>query len=267
VRRIAFNDLAQVQTVRTYTFDHSVEGWQFVTLPGYFSAPSSAHRDGALQITATSNYDNFGFWASPTTDLHIEANKLYRGRFTVSSNLTDLSKAPTVRFRLTTSNSQATRALEIISGTDGANSPGQEATTYDVYFFPPQHLVGTPNDRLVVGFDLMNFTPQDSSSATVALDSVSIESLDLPHCPSCRGNVPHPGHTRQAVRFSLRDRGSMSRRAILFCNGGKQNCPLQPKMRLKTVLQHAGERVSRCRCRAGQFRREPSGVGLRMPRV
>ena len=159
VQRIAFSDLAQAQAVRTYTFDYSVEGWQFVTLPGYFSSPRSAHRDGALQITATSNYDNFGFWASPTTDLHIEANKLYRGRFTVSSNLTDLTKVPTIRFRLSASNSQATRALEIISGTDGANSPGQDATTYDVYFFPPQHLVGTPNDGLIAAFDLLNFTP------------------------------------------------------------------------------------------------------------
>lgn len=180
VRRIAFDDLADAQTVRTYTFDQSVEGWQFAATPDYFSAPRSSHTNGALQITATSNTDNFGYWFIPTTGFPIEANKLYRGRFKVSSNLTDLAKVPTIRLRLSTINFQATRALEIVSSGDGAHSPGRVAKTYDMYFYPPQHLVGTPNGSLLAAFDLMNFISDDSPSATVALDSVALESLDLP---------------------------------------------------------------------------------------
>jgi hypothetical protein len=180
VRRIALDKLPQAETIRTYTFDRSTEGWQFVTVPDCFSTPRSGRSNGALQITATNNKDNFGYWFVLANDIHIEANKLYRGRFTVSTNITDKSKVPTVRCRLSSSNFQATRALEIMSGTDGANSPGQNATTYDVYFLPPQHLVGTPDDGLIIAFDMMNFTPQDSPSATVSLHSVSLQSLDIP---------------------------------------------------------------------------------------
>lgn len=165
--------LGTATSVASYTFDTTSEGWAFGTAPLAFGEPTSGSGAGALVLTATSNTSNFGFWTSPGV-APIEANKIYRATFMVSTNLTDPTTVPQARMRLFDTTSQMSGVLSIASSNTAESAPGTTATPYEVYLLPPDALAGT---NVGLAFDLLNFDPGDSATGSLLLDSVNLESF------------------------------------------------------------------------------------------
>ena len=69
--------------------------------------------------------------------------------------------------------------MKVISSVPGAEmSPTLEGRTYDLYFYPPQSLVGTDADSIIVAFDILNFDPSDAQTGALMLNSVLVESFN-----------------------------------------------------------------------------------------
>jgi hypothetical protein len=160
--------------IASYEFSTDEQGWTYHTVPGVFSEPNSAVVAGFLQIVSTDNSNNFGYWQSPDDAVPIAADHLYRARFRVLSDQTNLSLVPQIRVRTNSINLQQADYVRIDSSGGGEASPPASGATYDLYFVPPG------NDTYsTLAFDLLNFNPLDAPQATVSLDSVVVERFPL----------------------------------------------------------------------------------------
>lgn len=167
-----------------FSFNEDSLGWSFNTVPGVFTEPYGYWRDGQLVVKYSDNLNTFGSWSSPENAVPVEADKLYRARFALISNVApDL--APTIRLRANAQNFQQANMLVIESVGDGAASPDINGKVYDLYFVPPQSVVVGPKafDNMLLAFDVYNFDPLNSSEGYVALDSVTVETIDLSSLP------------------------------------------------------------------------------------
>jgi hypothetical protein len=181
VERFALDSLSTPTLVRAYDFTLSEERWTTGSAAMAFSSPEFSHDAGALVLRSITNTNTFGFWKSRFADITIARNLIYRGTFEVRTDVTNRSAVPQMWLKFDTSNLQASRTLAIESSGDGGNSPAMTNTIYDrLYFFPPQSCVG---GRLIVSFGLLNFSPDDSPTASLILESATIESLTPPASP------------------------------------------------------------------------------------
>jgi len=166
--------------LKTWGFDTDAEGWQFGSAPILFTPPTSNIASGALWLTALNNTNTFGFWSGPSEEVQVEEGKLYRLRFTVSTDVTIQEEVPQLRLRASSEDFQSGIVKVINSATGAEMSPTPAGRTYDLYFYPPQSLVGTDADSILTAFDMLNFDPADASNGSLILDSVTVESLNIP---------------------------------------------------------------------------------------
>ncbi len=177
---IAVNALGTPTVLKTWEFDTDAEGWQYGSAPIFFTEPVHDNIGGALWLIAQDNTNTFGFWSSPSEEVQVEANRLYRVQFDVSSDVMNREAVPGLRLRVHSEDFQA-GVIKVISSVNGAEmSPTPEGRTYDVYFYPPQSLVGTEADSILVAFDILNFDPTDAPTGALMINSARIESMDLP---------------------------------------------------------------------------------------
>jgi hypothetical protein len=163
--------------VRDYTFELSTDGWTTGGSPLFFGTPHYRRSAVALELRAITNTNAFGYWANNPADIVIEADRLYRGRFEVRTDLTNPALVPEMRLRFNAGNLQASHTLGITRAGYGANSPGTTNSTYDTfYFLPPASCIG---QGLIVSFDILNFNPDDTTTATLILDRATIETIPL----------------------------------------------------------------------------------------
>ncbi len=175
----ALGALGTPTLLKIWSFDTDTEGWQHGS-PSLFTEPVSDNFGDALWLIAQDNTNTFGFWSSPSEQVQVEANRLYRVQFDVSSDLTDREPVPGLRLRVHSEDFQA-GIMKVISSVTGAEmSPTLGGRTYDLYFYPPQSLVGTDADGILVAFDILNFDPSDAATGALMLNSVLVESLDVP---------------------------------------------------------------------------------------
>ena len=173
-------ELSNLQEVKRYTFTSGYEGWQFYSQTP-FTAPvgSWENTNGCIVLTAQDNTNTFGYFLSPF-DLLIEANKLYRIKFTIRNYTSLIDQTPTYRFRVSSQNGQigAVTSISSIAGSQAvADSNGK---TYEVYIDPPQSAIGSSYPNLVFSFDILNFLTDDDPNGSVGLDEVIIEKFDRP---------------------------------------------------------------------------------------
>jgi hypothetical protein len=167
--------LSAPTTERIYTFNYGTEGWDSYSFAP-FSAPLFSTLPGSLLITATSNSDNFGYWVNSDMVVIGTTQKLYAITFNVRSDLTDTAACPGIRFRVGSSDAQSGATLDITSSGNGSLSPGTAGRDYTVYYRAAPSSGGT---SLVSTWDILNFDPADSNSATLYLDGVTVKSFDL----------------------------------------------------------------------------------------
>jgi len=168
IQRHAIEDLGTGTVLRTYSFDDSAENWAFSGAAGPFSAPlSNTGFSGLLDLTSTTNTNTFGFWASPTTDITIQDYTLYRAQFTVGTDISAGTQAPTVRLRVYSADNQIAHCLQKQALTPMSSSD------YAILFYPPTTVAG---QGLGVAFDILNFDPSADPQGRISLDSVTITS-------------------------------------------------------------------------------------------
>ena len=172
--------------VREYEFDEDTEGWAMYSATGFYDAPVSSYSPGRLGLTAVNNTNCFGFWTSPADIETSTCEELYQIAFRVRTDVTDRTETPAFRLRVTTGDFAYAATQTIDSRGDGEMSPyynplyPDEVYEYRLYFYKPS--AGEPS-TLQVSFDLINFTPEDASDATLALEGCSIMTLDIPPFP------------------------------------------------------------------------------------
>ncbi len=177
VEAMPLDTLSTPTVLRAWSFESGAEGWQFGSAP-IFKAPVSDVYGSALWLIAQDNTNTFGFWSSPSEEVQVEANKLYRVQFDVSSDVIDREVVPCLRLRVHSEDFQS-GVVKVISSVTGAEmSPTLEGRTYDLYFYPPQSLVGTDADSIIAAFDILNFDPSDAATGALMLNSVLVESFN-----------------------------------------------------------------------------------------
>ncbi|MCD6384941.1 lamin tail domain-containing protein [Candidatus Sumerlaeota bacterium] len=180
----AYSELATTTTVSIdagevcaqYLFDADTEEWTTGGVPGVFTIPASSYQEGSLVLTATDNTNTFGYWHSPFA-VPLRGDSIYRVRATLRSDVTDARQSPTFRLRLSTDDFQQTTCYLVESRGDAWASPDVQGKDYD-YYYVPQHLVAD-GKTLELAFDLLNFSPDDTATASLALDEISIERMPL----------------------------------------------------------------------------------------
>jgi hypothetical protein len=180
VNRYAFDTLSTPVLVRRYDFTLGADGWTTGGAPIVFSMPGALWNtgDGALDLLYTTNTNTFGYWKNEISDIVIEQGRLYRIGYEVRSDITDSSLAPHIRLRVNTSDLQAARVVGIESRGGGELSPGIVPRMYELlYMRAPETSVG---HTLVVAFDVLNFSPDDAVSGLLQLQTVVVETLDIP---------------------------------------------------------------------------------------
>jgi hypothetical protein len=134
---------------------------------------------GALWLIAENNTNTFGYWSGPSDEVHAEEGKLYRVRFGVSTNVVNQEEVAQLRLRVSSEDFQASTVKVISSVMGGEMSPSPAVHTYEVYFYPPQSLVGTEADSILAAFDMLNFDPADAPTCAFMLDGVVVESFSI----------------------------------------------------------------------------------------
>ncbi len=174
-----------------FDFTETEEGWTFVTTTE-FSAPDSSHvpgDPGVLNITATNNTDNFGYWESPVFQLYgagavpmskaIQLNadntgsSVFIATYRVGTDVTDQSTVPQLRLRTTSLSLSKSSMLVVDSQGDGAYSPVPGGRDYKLWFVPSPDSVG-----FQLEFEMLNFYPTDAANGTLALDFVELAQTD-----------------------------------------------------------------------------------------
>lgn len=182
VERFPLSWLRNVGEVRHYSFDTGAEGWQFSSVPTVFTPPQSGVGDGALQLTSTTNTNTFGSWVSPRPPelMWIEVPEiLFRGTFVVRSNQTDRSRVPPLRVCMITGDVLEVAGQVVTSTGTGEWSPSTAPEVYRVYY--KSHGFGAPVTQEWI--DLLSFDANDAVGATLYLDHVTLETLDVPTIP------------------------------------------------------------------------------------
>lgn len=163
-------------------FQNGAQGWTFETVPAAYSEPIGAATNGALAITASSNVDNYGTWASPIynhslLDFSPFAEKgveptenLFRMRWSASGNV---ANADMPSFRMRTSLPDFSMTWEITRNSVGSGSqmPGGNGAEYVTLISHPS------STRYRHFFDLLGFDATNSANATVALDQFVTEDM------------------------------------------------------------------------------------------
>jgi hypothetical protein len=179
--RFVLADLSTPTDVRNYEFTFSAEDWAFTSVPSIFSAPVPSISEESLVLKALTNTDTFGYWASPTDDVVMDATeRLFRATFSVRSDQADRTKVPTLRLRLYDSANQMTVEQMVSSSGSGANSPATSNEDYALYFLTRSEM---DQRGLCAAFDMLNFSPDDTTSASLKLDRVGVQLLSIPMAP------------------------------------------------------------------------------------
>ncbi len=179
VERIGVDALTEPSRLKTYTFERSSEGWRFSGAVGPFTSPLSGPDTGALFLASITNTNTFGFWANDPADVILTggATKLYRTTFTLYSDQENAAVVPQVRLRMGTGLGKQWVLQTISSVGDGAHSPTRLSLRYVLYYPWPGE---AGPDSLQLGFDLLNFDPNDAPNGTLYLDEVLVEEMNIP---------------------------------------------------------------------------------------
>ena len=134
---------------------------------GFYAPPNTPMtgfwETGHLVFNFTSNNNVFGFWCSPLTS--VMANRLYRVRFFISTNIPDPAKFPILRMRTNSADGSFAAYTSITSSNQGELSPTPSLNkSYDLFFVPSSTAV---LNGMYFTVDIINIDPNDISAGKV----------------------------------------------------------------------------------------------------
>lgn len=162
-----------------YTFDTGTDEWGTRNGGSAFLVPDYSSGPGWIGISPGGKLGSFGFWNSPTT-IAADPSRLYLIKYTVDSDLPShkKNKVPTFRLRVNESNFDAAAGIDVPSHSNAHRSPTDgEPQEYTVYFRPTGSV---PDSKLLLSFDVFHVFPGDDGDATVRLQDVTVDSVEIP---------------------------------------------------------------------------------------
>ncbi|HPB30577.1 MAG TPA: right-handed parallel beta-helix repeat-containing protein, partial [Candidatus Sumerlaeota bacterium] len=163
-----------------YPFETDSEGWIFVYVPGFATAPAQSAVGGSLMLRSVDR-NTYGFWESPRTVIPTYENMLYRGIWSISTDVANQSLVPGMRIRFNEADFQMSTDLLISSNSDGAASPAPGGTLYETYYRPLQGSSKKKQkaDYMLAAFDLVNLGGEDQADGALFLEDLMIEAIGL----------------------------------------------------------------------------------------
>ncbi len=162
-----------------FSFDDDADGWDFVNQVPQFEPVFARYNSAieALDIVTNGNENSFGFWENVSVfDTHTTGTEtLFCARWTIQSDLEDLSTAPVVRLRTSTEDFAQSNVMVVTSSGNGNYSPPFEGREYVQYFTLPEE-----DDPFRTSFDILNFDPNDTVFSRMSLSEIVIESTAKP---------------------------------------------------------------------------------------
>lgn len=171
-----------IEATNVATFDSTADFDDWVNMPAatpFIDPEYTAPRpNGGIEYIATTNTNTAGGWRMDYDHaVEIEADMLYRAKFTISST-TDQDDVPQVRLMVFTESAKMTLMHLVTSNITGVNSPTSPAKVYELYFYPPQSDVGT-YDGLLFGVEMTCAGLGDAADGDFTLEKVEIEKIDM----------------------------------------------------------------------------------------
>lgn len=193
INRSSFSNLGTATLVREYTFDGTpdAEGWfntgQFFTA----NQPDFSAGNGKFTITGKPEAGltalNYGYWQNNVSfpsypmdpnPVTMEANKLYKVTYTVSSTQADIVKVSTFRVRVNAENFESSYIVLIDSANEPENNlaPDAAGKDYAAFFVADGSQVG---QKLIFAFDYLNL-PNSNDSGDISLENIKVETYPVP---------------------------------------------------------------------------------------
>jgi hypothetical protein len=182
-----FNVGAISGTTGVYTYtDFST--WTWGDASGTYSVPTHGLDGDNIYVesglTAPTGGGYFGQYDSPATDVIITADKLYRVRYTVTSdaaNETERQTLPSYRLRVYNEDFENFAMIRNFAKTEITSAvPDGDGEVYTAFLLPvtPSGGFDASEDALRVTFDMLDF--EDAASGRYTVEQVVIDSLDPP---------------------------------------------------------------------------------------
>ena len=160
---------------KSFDFENDTDGWELRTVPGVFDPPEQANGLSHLGLRSVST-NTFGYWESPPQP--VSAQKIYRVRFYISTDVGEPSKVPMLRIRVNALINQASHQVSVDSSGEGESSPvPNEWTPYDIYYRPQE---SAEAQGVYLAFDLINLNPDDQETGALFLERVEVHSMTFP---------------------------------------------------------------------------------------
>lgn len=187
VKGLRANQLSNWKNETSLDFAQSDHGWTFQSVEPYYKKPLHQITPKGLEIrgieSGTSTEIIYGYWDSTNSGLRIplEAGRLYRSQFTVSSNARSVFTLPTFRLRVNDSTFCTSALMNLESNFNFFLPAKGDSVSFSVYYEPPP---GLGDAELLVSFDYLFvpgglFVPNDPTVA-LTLTSLKIDSCPVP---------------------------------------------------------------------------------------
>lgn len=157
----------------TFNFDYVTNGWEYISPPG-FTHPVGFHTSGSLFITGSGDpaHTDFGFWQSQGNAIELQPDSFYRLETRVETNVPQ-TVCPSLRVRANSFDGQQADTFWVNSSYGGEFSPSAAGSLYRFFLMPPETA-----SHMGLAVDMVNFTPDDSTTATIKIDYFSVQRYD-----------------------------------------------------------------------------------------
>lgn len=170
--RTPLSNLTNKTDVEEFTFEADEEGWAHTVWAG----PTFSYGNGKLTVTGPEG--SWGFYQNNPSvkPITLQANKLYKVIYKISTTQTDIEKVCQFRTRVNALDFQG-YFMEIINSMGTPSIvPDAAGKDFPIYFVPQDALIG---DQIILAVDFLNLTAS-GDSGDLSIENVKVETYDVP---------------------------------------------------------------------------------------
>ena len=155
-------------------------GWTSGSASPYLLAPSFRY-DGDNLVINTQNLGEYGWWCNDYANFSgswLGVDSLFRAQFYVSTNQTNISRVPDIRFFMRNVSGQLNFAYGINSYNGAYSAPTDTPKMYEAFFVPHDGSL-TPGMSFIYGLETANFNFYEPDAGEIYLSRVVLDRIDL----------------------------------------------------------------------------------------
>jgi len=156
-------------------------GWTSGNAYPYFLTPSFRY-DGDNLVINTQNLGEYGRWCNDYVNFPegwLGVDSLFRAQFYVSTNQTNISRVPDIRFFMANVSGQLNFAYGVNSYNGAYSAPTGTPKMYEAFFVPHESNL-TPGMSFIYGIETANFNFYEPDAGEIYLSRVVLDRIDLP---------------------------------------------------------------------------------------